>query len=696
MQKNLPNQSTLSGPASSGTTPAPVAFEGICVHLAADISIPQDTPITNWAVSESAQFYTNSSFNLTTGEYQVAREGHFNLEASLYPVNNSFYFAVNGIPIAKEFSPGATGSVTMAITAYFDQNDIITLRSTDNPGNFDKYANGVICSFWSVTRNDQTINLVTSAIQTKVPSSRYNCDPSSNPDPFTGGLIVTSAQCQTPAIFTIPLTSTGVFPGSASAYDDSRNFWTLNSNVITFNRTGEYTLGFDMDALANRDDISCVLQISSFPIFAGPPICSESTAFTTTIDPASGIPFAFSMSSGTLANIKVNQGDSFTLQMTCTSFNPPPYSLVIYPICSVSIMALIGAGVPDTPVLYPLTAGTGCTITPSPYDPTVGPSVIDVPVPIVTTLNTAGSGGSESLVNAGVGPFLATKGLLAGTGVTLSSTATDVTISASSAVTLTSTGIGQSLVSDGVGPDLSVKSLVNGTGITVTSNATQCTISATSTSLASSGGTVSLVSDGTGPSLAVKGLTAGAGISLTDGGTSVTITNSAGNPVNISSISPLVILNPANITGVGTVRIRSVSFNYVVNVDVAFAPGDTINTWTNVGFPLTFSVGMAPFGGVLTVPYSGAYQISARVTSTDNSTISRVTVNTVGRISSQRSIVGTYSYNDINGIIYLDANDVVRIVVDQSTTVVRDTPALPQATYGYASYWSMSFIGPIS
>jgi hypothetical protein len=49
-------------------------------------------------------------------------------------------------------------------------------------------------------------------------------------------------------------------------------------------------------------------------------------------------------------------------------------------------------------------------------------------------LGDAGTGAHESLVNDGTGPSLATKGLKAGTGISLSSTATDITISAPSVV----------------------------------------------------------------------------------------------------------------------------------------------------------------------------------------------------------------------------------------------------------------------
>jgi len=92
---------------------------------------------------------------------------------------------------------------------------------------------------------------------------------------------------------------------------------------------------------------------------------------------------------------------------------------------------------PDQTVV--LTAGTGIGIagtypsfTISNTDPTSG-----------VTLTSAG--GTETLVNDGTGPSLATKGLTAGTGVSLSSTATAVTITNSApdqTVSLGTTGTG--------------------------------------------------------------------------------------------------------------------------------------------------------------------------------------------------------------------------------------------------------------
>jgi hypothetical protein len=124
-----------------------------------------------------------------------------------------------------------------------------------------------------------------------------------------------------------------------------------------------------------------------------------------------------------------------------------------------------GAGVPLTSLpeagaltsndfqLRTLTAGTAVSLVSTADNITINNTS---PASSVTL---GSAGGDESLVNDGVGPALATKGLSAGAGITLSSGPNAVTITNSSAatsVTLTSAG-GQSIVSDGTGPSLAVK-----------------------------------------------------------------------------------------------------------------------------------------------------------------------------------------------------------------------------------------------
>lgn len=97
-----------------------------------------------------------------------------------------------------------------------------------------------------------------------------------------------------------------------------------------------------------------------------------------------------------------------------------------------------------------------------------------------------------------------------------------------SSVTLTNAGGTISLVNDGVGPTLATKGLTAGSGINLFDGGTFVSITnsspASSVSLSNAGGT-SLVNTGIGPALATKGLIAGPGIGLVSAGTTVTINN---------------------------------------------------------------------------------------------------------------------------------------------------------------------------
>jgi uncharacterized protein (TIGR02145 family) len=102
----------------------------------------------------------------------------------------------------------------------------------------------------------------------------------------------------------------------------------------------------------------------------------------------------------------------------------------------------------------------------------------------------ASAGGTETLVNDGVGAALAVKGLTPGPGITLLGSATDIVISNSdpgSGVTLADAGTTthESLVNDGTGPSLAVKGLKAGLGISIASTATDILISGLSVSVIS-------------------------------------------------------------------------------------------------------------------------------------------------------------------------------------------------------------------
>jgi hypothetical protein len=124
-------------------------------------------------------------------------------------------------------------------------------------------------------------------------------------------------------------------------------------------------------------------------------------------------------------------------------------------------------------------AGTGITLNASTVPTTDAIRITNSDPGSAVTLVSAG--GTETLVNDGIGPALATKGLTAGTGISLTGTANDITITNTdpgSAVTLSSAGTGSSnsLVNDGVGPAVAVKGLIAGTGISFTSTTTDITI----------------------------------------------------------------------------------------------------------------------------------------------------------------------------------------------------------------------------
>ena len=178
-----------------------------------------------------------------------------------------------------------------------------------------------------------------------------------------------------------------------------------------------------------------------------------------------------------------------------------------------------------------------------------------VPASIIEASLTS-AGGTESLVNDGIGPALATKGLTAGTGISLSSTGTDITITntaTASSVTLSSAGTGpsNSIVNDGVGPAIAVKGLIAGTGVSFTSTLTDITVNNTdpgsAVSLSNAGGSSSesLVNDGVGAALATKGLIAGTGISLSSTATDITIASSL---VKYSTVTTLPTAGQVTIT----------------------------------------------------------------------------------------------------------------------------------------------------
>jgi hypothetical protein len=112
---------------------------------------------------------------------------------------------------------------------------------------------------------------------------------------------------------------------------------------------------------------------------------------------------------------------------------------------------------PDQTVV--LTAGTGIGVTGtypnftvSNTDPTTGVTL-------------ASAGGTETLVNDGTGPSLATKGITAGTGISLSSTATDLTVTNAAPDQVVALTAGTGINVTGTYPNFTIANTVSDTNI---------------------------------------------------------------------------------------------------------------------------------------------------------------------------------------------------------------------------------------
>lgn len=156
-------------------------------------------------------------------------------------------------------------------------------------------------------------------------------------------------------------------------------------------------------------------------------------------------------------------------------------------------------------------------------------------------VNTASNLGAGSGTFASkVGADLQFKSLVAGTNVSLSSTATEITIAATDTGevnTASNLGAGSGTFATKVGSDLQFKSLVAGSNVSLSSTANEITIAATgevntASNVGASGTGVFYIKSGT--DLQFKKLIAGTNLTITDNGTTITI-NAAGGGMQISS-----------------------------------------------------------------------------------------------------------------------------------------------------------------
>jgi hypothetical protein len=122
-----------------------------------------------------------------------------------------------------------------------------------------------------------------------------------------------------------------------------------------------------------------------------------------------------------------------------------------------------------------LTAGAGVTLTGGLNDIIIANSS---PASSVTFVS---SGGTFSIANDIVGPTFSSRGLTAGTGIGITSDAAALTItnsSPASSISLAYPGVDNSMIVSGTAPNLTTKGLIAGTGITLTPGINDITVNA--------------------------------------------------------------------------------------------------------------------------------------------------------------------------------------------------------------------------
>jgi trimeric autotransporter adhesin len=202
-----------------------------------------------------------------------------------------------------------------------------------------------------------------------------------------------------------------------------------------------------------------------------------------------------------------------------------------------------------------------------------------------TTLTSAG--GAETLVNDGVGPSLAIKGLTAGTGVTLGSDVTSITVNTT--VTANQLGGGAEVVDSVAGATINFKTLVEGTNVTIDETSDTITINSAGggggggiTTITSGAGDESWVQTGSAPTATLKAMTAGNGVSLASDANEVVVTNSA-------TIADSSVSGDASLVHTGTTPnylLRRIAAGTGINV----AEGADVVTITNAAAGTTPSL----------------------------------------------------------------------------------------------------------
>lgn len=197
------------------------------------------------------------------------------------------------------------------------------------------------------------------------------------------------------------------------------------------------------------------------------------------------------------------------------------------------------------------------------------------------TLTNSGSGvGSNTLLASSTNPNFSTKGIIAGSDITITTTSNDLTIinnSPASTISVNNSGSGSSLInsSSTVNPNFYFKSFSVGSGISLTDTTNNLSITnsspASGISLSSVGiGNTLIPTTSSNPAFQTKSLIAGSGILITNNANDLTIENT-GSAGSISITS----------TGVGTSIIKSNANPTYVLKGLSGGTGVTITNNTN-------------------------------------------------------------------------------------------------------------------
>ena len=245
--------------------------------------------------------------------------------------------------------------------------------------------------------------------------------------------LISPAPCPTPAGCPTPLTCSEVFDAECVSYTGvdieclnqvvvatDTNLADALDNIISF--FCQYIAAATAGNIVEVCDTNDYLSISS----TVDPVTGVTT-YTVCFDPTN-LPQAIvsggnginvtSSSVGNITTYTVDNTDSGSAQNIFKNIAVPSQSTIIADSNN------------DT---LTLAAGSGISITTNAITDTI--TITNTVSPGSVTLTDAGTGIHESLVNNGTGPALATKGLKAGTGISLSSTGTDITITNSSPFT---------------------------------------------------------------------------------------------------------------------------------------------------------------------------------------------------------------------------------------------------------------------